>query len=106
MMAQPGWQEAAIQDLTEWLAQNESVRALAVFGTVAQAQQDLWSDVDLLSEHPVRVYRASDPEQPTLYRRGEIAEAEPALPGWRIPVDDLFRKPAQEGGVPTSPRAS
>jgi predicted nucleotidyltransferase len=48
MMAQPGWQEAAIQDLTEWLAQNESVRTHAVFGTVAQARQDLWSDVDLL----------------------------------------------------------
>ena len=23
-------------------------------------------------------------------RRGQIAEAEPALPGWRMPVDDLF----------------
>jgi len=63
-------------------------------------------DVDLLSEHPVRVCRASDPEQPTLYRRGEIAEAEPALPGWTMPVNALFRKPAQEGGAPTSLRAS
>jgi predicted nucleotidyltransferase len=48
MMTQPGWQDAAIQDLMEWLAQNESVLALAGFGTVAQAQQDLWSDIDLL----------------------------------------------------------
>jgi Uma2 family endonuclease len=63
-------------------------------------------DVDLLSEDPVRVYRASDPERPAIYRRGEIAEAEPALPGWRMPVDALFRKPAQEGGAPTSPRAA
>lgn len=47
-------------------------------------------DVDLLSETPVRVFRASDPENPTLYRRGELAEAEPALPGWTMPVDDLF----------------
>lgn len=47
-------------------------------------------DVDLLSETPVRVFRASDPESPTLYRRGESAEAEPALPGWTMPVDDLF----------------
>jgi hypothetical protein len=27
---------------------------------------------------------------PVLYRRGEVAEAEPALPGWAMPVDDLF----------------
>src|SRR5215213_3175094 len=47
-------------------------------------------DVDLLSETPVRVFRASDPENPTPYRRGESAEAEPALPGWTMPVDDLF----------------
>ena len=51
--------------------------------------QVVW-DVDLLSEHVVKVYRASDPDHPTIYRRGEIAEAEPTLPGWRIPVDDLF----------------
>ncbi len=24
------------------------------------------------------------------YHRGEVAEAEPALPGWRMAVDDLF----------------
>ena len=47
-------------------------------------------DVDLLSEDVVRVYRASDPETPTNYRRGEVAEAEPAVPGWTMAVDDLF----------------
>ena len=47
-------------------------------------------DVDLLAEEVVKVYRASDPNSPTLYRRGEIAEAEPAVPGWSLPVDDLF----------------
>ncbi len=47
-------------------------------------------DVDLLSDEAVRVYRASDPDNPTVYRRGDIAEAEPAVPGWRMPVDDLF----------------
>lgn len=52
-------------------------------------------DVDLLSEDVVKVYRASDPETPTIYRRGEMAEAEPAVPGWRMPVDDLF-PPAEE----------
>ena len=47
-------------------------------------------DVDLLSEDVIKVYRASDPDHPTIYRRGESAAAEPAVPGWRMPVDDLF----------------
>ena len=47
-------------------------------------------DVDLLSEDVVKVYRADDPENPTIYRRGEMAEAEPAVPGWKMAVDDLF----------------
>ena len=47
-------------------------------------------DVDLLDENVLRVYRADDPQNPTIYRRGESAEAEPALPGWTMLVDDLF----------------
>jgi Uma2 family endonuclease len=48
-------------------------------------------DVDLLSEDVVvRVYRSSDPERATIYHRGEIAEAEPAVPGWTMAVDELF----------------
>ena len=47
-------------------------------------------DVDLLNDDVVRVYRASDPDNPQVYRRGEVAEAEPAVPGWTMPVDDLF----------------
>src|SRR5438876_3468077 len=47
-------------------------------------------DVDLLGTVVVRVYRAREPARPTVYRRGEVAEAEPAVPGWSMPVDDLF----------------
>ena len=47
-------------------------------------------DVDLLSDDVVKVYRASDPDNPKVYRRGEVAEAEPAVPGWRMRVDELF----------------
>jgi Uma2 family endonuclease len=47
-------------------------------------------DVDLLSDDVAKVYRASDPYSPTIYRRGERAEAEPAVPGWTMAVDDLF----------------
>ena len=52
-------------------------------------------DVDLLSPDVVRVYRAADPAHPTIYRRGEVADAEPAVPGWTLPVDRLFRALAQ-----------
>jgi Uma2 family endonuclease len=47
-------------------------------------------DVDLLSADVVRVYRATNPEISKIYHRGEIAEAEPALAKWTMPVDDLF----------------
>lgn len=56
---------------------------------VAAGTLVVW-DVDILDAHLVRVYRAADPTNPTTYRRGEHAEAEPALPGWSMPVDDLF----------------
>ena len=38
----------------------------------------------------IRAYRATAPETPAVYRRGQMAEAEPALPGWTFAVDDLF----------------
>jgi Uma2 family endonuclease len=47
-------------------------------------------DVDLLGDDVVGVYRADSPDQPTIYRRGETAEAEPAVPGWKFSVDELF----------------
>lgn len=47
-------------------------------------------DVDVLGSESVSVYRASDPNSPAVYHRGEVAEAEPAVPGWTMPVDDLF----------------
>jgi Uma2 family endonuclease len=47
-------------------------------------------DVDLLSDDVVRVYRASDPAKAAIYHKGQIAEAEPAVPGWSMSVDDLF----------------
>ena len=52
-------------------------------------------DVDLLSEDVVRVFRASEPESATIYRKGQMAEAEPAVPGWTMPVDDLFPEHSQ-----------
>ena len=47
-------------------------------------------DVDLLSNDVVHVYRSTAPETPTIYRPGDTAEAEPAVPGWTMPVNDLL----------------
>ena len=47
-------------------------------------------DVDVRRDGWIRVCRASDPEKPTAYRRGDIAEAEPAVPEWTFAVDELF----------------
>ncbi|MDQ3172493.1 MAG: Uma2 family endonuclease [Acidobacteriota bacterium] len=46
-------------------------------------------DVDVLREKLVRVYRAGDTENPTVYRSGETAEAEPAVPGWTMALDEI-----------------
>lgn len=47
-------------------------------------------DVDLQGEDVIKSYKASDPENPVIFRRGNIADAEPAVPGWRMAVDALF----------------
>ena len=40
----------------------------------------------------VRVHRAGGPEAPDAYGPGDQAAAEPALPGWRVPVERIFGK--------------
>ena len=48
-------------------------------------------DVDLLSERVVCVYCDGNADQPAAtFRRGDTADAEPAVPGWTMVVDDLF----------------
>jgi Uma2 family endonuclease len=47
-------------------------------------------DVDPVAEL-IRKYRADAPERPALFVRGQVADAEPAVSGWRVEVDRLFR---------------
>jgi Uma2 family endonuclease len=47
-------------------------------------------DVDVLRDEVIRCYRAENPDVPRVFHRGEIANAEPALAEWSMPVDDLF----------------
>src|SRR5205807_4773596 len=46
-------------------------------------------DVDPVAEC-IHVYKASAPTRPIVYQRGQVADAEPAVPGWRVAVDSLF----------------
>lgn len=46
-------------------------------------------DVDPVAEC-IHVYRAIAPGQAVTYRRGQVAEAEPAVPGWKLCVDTIF----------------
>jgi Uma2 family endonuclease len=56
----------------------------------AAGTQVVW-DVDMLREKVVRVYRSTAPNEPTTCGVGQTAEAEPAVPGWTLPVDRLLR---------------
>ena len=55
----------------------------------AAGTQVVW-DVDTLGRDGIKVYRASNLAAPTIYRRGDVASAEPAVPGWTLPVDALL----------------
>lgn len=70
--------ERAEQEMAEKRADYFAAGTLAVW------------DVDVLRERVVRVYRADGPDRPTIYQSGDVAEAEPALPDWTMPVDDLL----------------
>jgi Uma2 family endonuclease len=38
----------------------------------------------------IRVYRADTPYQPVVFHKDQQADAEPAVPGWRLVVDEIF----------------
>ena len=47
-------------------------------------------DVDLQDEEVVAKYTRESPDTPQVFGRGQEADAEPATPGWKMPVDALF----------------
>lgn len=64
---------------------------------IAQKRRDYFAtgtlvvwDVDLLSVDVIKSYLATDPDTPIIFRRGDVANAEPAVPGWTMLVDHLF----------------
>jgi Uma2 family endonuclease len=80
---------AEVRSETDYGEKAERVMAEKRADHFAAGTLVVW-DVDVLRERVVRVYRAGDPDRPTIYRSGDVAEAEPALPGWSMPVDDLL----------------
>jgi Uma2 family endonuclease len=78
------------------------VRSENDYGTKAEAEirqkrhdyfaagtEVVW-DVDLLSEDVIKSYTRENPDTPKIFKRGETANAEPALPHWTFEVDELF----------------
>ena len=55
----------------------------------AAGTEIVW-DVDLQSEDIIKSYHCNNPNEAAIFRRGEAANAEPALPGWTMAVDELF----------------
>lgn len=49
-------------------------------------------DVDPLAQ-TIACYRAAAPSQGTVFQPGDTADAEPAVPGWKIDVSDIFAAP-------------
>jgi Uma2 family endonuclease len=47
-------------------------------------------DVDILSPDVIKAYLAKDPSKPIIFRRGDLAHAGEAVPGWSILVDELI----------------
>jgi Uma2 family endonuclease len=47
-------------------------------------------DVDLQDEEVVAKYTAAAPLRPQIFKRGEVADAEPAVPGWKMATASLF----------------
>ncbi|HEY7783833.1 MAG TPA: Uma2 family endonuclease [Pyrinomonadaceae bacterium] len=49
-------------------------------------------DVDVLREMVVRAYRSAEPLNPRIFHSGDLANAEPALAGWTLAVDEISHR--------------
>jgi Uma2 family endonuclease len=47
-------------------------------------------DVDVLRDRVIRCFTVNRRDTPRIFNCGESADAEPAVPGWSMAVDDLF----------------
>ncbi len=59
----------------------------------AVGTQVVW-DVDPIRQ-TIASYRFDKPTEAITFHQGDIANAEPALPGWSVPVANVFRRKHQ-----------
>ena len=84
------------------------VRSKGDYGNAAEAEmaakradyflagtKAVW-DVDPIARR-IHLYRADAPDRPITFQPGQMADAEPAVPGWRMAVDEIFVAPAWPG---------
>lgn len=81
---------AEVRDPAEYGDEAEWRMAAKRADYFAAGTRVVW-DVDVLREGWIRVYRAGEPDHPAVFHRGQVVDGEPAVPGWRFAVDDLFR---------------
>jgi Uma2 family endonuclease len=79
---------AEVRSESDYDAAAESEMADKRADYFAAGTKVVW-DVDPLAEC-IHVFKTSSPIWPTTYHRGQSAEGEPAVPGWRVPVDWIF----------------
>jgi len=54
-----------------------------------QAGTEIVWDVDTVAEC-IHVYHSLNPDHPVTFQKGQMVDAEPAVPGWRVAVDWIF----------------
>jgi Uma2 family endonuclease len=78
---------AEVRSESDYTASAEAEMADKRADYFAAGTEVIW-DVDVIAEC-IHVYRHGQ-AAPTTYSRGQVAEAEPAVPGWTVSVDWLF----------------
>ncbi len=78
-----------VRSKTDYGPQKERDIAAKIADYFACGTKVVW-DVDLLGTDVIKSYHSNDPTNPIIYRRGDIANAEPAVPGWTFSVNNLF----------------
>jgi hypothetical protein len=64
-------------------------KAELIAGRIVEAGTKVVWDVDPKAKS-IRAYAAATPDQPTVFGSGQVADAEPAVRGWRLPVNRVF----------------
>lgn len=81
---------AEVRSENDYGPQAEEAMAAKRADYFAAGTKVVW-DVDLLAkEAVVRVFRGNATEPVAGFSRGQLASAEPAVPGWTMRVDELF----------------